>query len=108
MIRPRPLTTRRLLIRVGLCVRAHRRARHMTQRELAQKARVNSKHLSELECGGENCTLVTLARISEVLGCSLAELMPDEPVSGHVLVSDEDMQRIREAVKVILDSTAPR
>jgi transcriptional regulator with XRE-family HTH domain len=106
MIRPRPHKTRAMLTSVGRCVRAHRIARRLTQQELSQKARVNPKHLSALECGGENSTLVTLARIAEALDCTLTDLMQTEPSTSYVVLSAEDMRRVRQAIRVLDTATA--
>jgi XRE family transcriptional regulator, aerobic/anaerobic benzoate catabolism transcriptional regulator len=97
-----------MLLGVGRLVRAHRLAQFMSQQELAAKARVNVKHLSALECGGENCTLVTLAHIAEALDCTLADIISHEPTEHRVVLTARELRRVREAVQVLDAATTPR
>jgi len=69
-----------LLAAVGEAICAQRRARKLTQQELADRCGVQRAYLSALEHGTRNPTLITLSRITDELGWSLTGLMHDANV----------------------------
>lgn len=64
------------LVDFGKQVRQVRLAARMSQRELDRRSRVGYRFISELELGRENPSLATIWRLSEGLGCDLADLFP--------------------------------
>lgn len=56
-------------------LRRQRKARRLSQKELAKKARISREYLSKLEAGKYNATVATLQRLARALGMPLAELL---------------------------------
>jgi DNA-binding XRE family transcriptional regulator len=56
------------LVLVGRRVAAARRARSLTQEQLAENLHIAARALQKIESGTENVTLRTIARIAETLG----------------------------------------
>ena len=52
-----------------------RKRLNMSQAELAEKADLSVTYISKIECGRRNFSAYTLARISQVLGLSSAQLL---------------------------------
>ena len=63
---------------VGDNIRGYRKISGWTQIQLAERAGVNSEHLSRLESGLENVTLETLEKIASKLKVDLAKLFIKE------------------------------
>lgn len=56
-----------------------RRAKHLTQEEVAERAGISQQYLSSLELGRRNPTIITLFELAQALGVSHVELVtPDE------------------------------
>lgn len=68
----RSLEEKRILL--GLNITYYRRARNLTQGQLAERARISSNYLSQIERGFKNVSLVTLTQITEVLGIEEVDL----------------------------------
>lgn len=60
--------------RVGLGVQQHRRARGLSQEELAHAAKIHQTYLSGVESGKRNPTVIVLDRIAKALGVDIADL----------------------------------
>lgn len=65
-------------IRIGLRVRALRRAKGLTQAELAERADRSNEAISGLERGKYNPSLETVLAIARALESPLAELVGEE------------------------------
>lgn len=50
----------------------------LTQTEVAKKAGISQAYLSNVERGNREVTVSTLCRISEAIGVSAAELLPEQ------------------------------
>jgi XRE family aerobic/anaerobic benzoate catabolism transcriptional regulator len=62
--------------RLGAVVRRLRKARDLTQEQLARKAGITQGHLSHLEAGGRrNPGAATLKRLARALDVPVAELL---------------------------------
>ena len=72
-VRPRypPMDVR---IRVGLNLQALRRARGLTQEELAHRSSVHQTYLSNVEGGKRNPSIRVLDRIAKALGADICDL----------------------------------
>ena len=68
----------RTLRHIGLRLRAARLRRRMTRAELAIAAGLNAAHVGTIERGGNNTTLLSLARLAEALGVQAIDLI--EPI----------------------------
>lgn len=64
-----------MLNSVGRAIGEKRRARNLTQAELAERCGFRSAYISALENGDRNPTLITLARIAEALDWNLPNMM---------------------------------
>ncbi len=62
----------------GRRVRAKRLALKLSQTQLAEKSRSGVSHISGIERGLSNPTLETMIRISEALGCHVADMLTAE------------------------------
>jgi XRE family transcriptional regulator, regulator of sulfur utilization len=60
---------------IGENIRTMRRAKGWTQETLARKCRMNSDHISTIELGTVNVSIITLIRIARALKSSVAELI---------------------------------
>ncbi|WP_315730712.1 MULTISPECIES: helix-turn-helix transcriptional regulator [unclassified Bradyrhizobium] len=65
----------RLQDRVGLNIQELRRARELSQEELADRCQVHQTYLSGVETGKRNPSLLVLERIAEALGVDPEELL---------------------------------
>jgi transcriptional regulator with XRE-family HTH domain len=59
-------------------LRAIRKARKMTQKELAQLAKVNRINISQYEIGVKNPNLTTVQKLASALGCTIEQLLGTE------------------------------
>lgn len=62
---------------IGARIREFRQARHITLRELADRAGISPGFLSQLERGQTNPSIGTLRRLAEELGIALPDLFTD-------------------------------
>lgn len=69
--------------KVGLRLRALRELRHLTSKEVAERAGITLQSLSRIEHGHHDVVFTTLQRILAAMGCSLQDLVvrPSEPVA---------------------------
>lgn len=70
----------RIIRHVGLRVLGARNAKRLTRPELAMAAGINASHLSTIERGTTNPSLLTLHRLARALGTTVVALV--EPVRG--------------------------
>jgi len=56
-------------------LRAIRKAKSMTQRELAERSKVHRINISQYESGIRNPNLTTVQKLADVLGCTIEELL---------------------------------
>ena len=68
---------------LGERLRAFRRARRLTLRQVSEVAGVTEGFLSQVERGTSNASITTLRAIAETLGLTLADLFDAENDSGH-------------------------
>jgi transcriptional regulator with XRE-family HTH domain len=59
-------------------LREIRKQKGLTQRQIADKLKMSSTYLCNLENGKENVSLTTLRRLAKVLKVRVAELVEDE------------------------------
>ena len=60
---------------LGLNITYYRRAKKLTQTQLAEKISVSSNYLSQVERGFKTVSLITLTKISEVLEIDESNLL---------------------------------
>ncbi len=94
---------------IGTRLKELRRSKGLSQEQLAEKADINSKYLSRMECGTENPTLDMLIKLANALDVEMWEIFD----FGHVLSRKElketfqslakstDEHALRLALKVI-------
>lgn len=68
------LTLAALQIRVGRAISALRKAKGMTQEEVATRAGIGWRHIQKIEAGEINTTLRTIYRIATILEVDPSEL----------------------------------
>lgn len=100
---------------LGLRVKAARRAKNMTQRDLAARVGTNQGHISRLEHGDKGVSTDVLVAIARVLDLSIADLSevdgrgveypPDHP-AGEILVDQNAPTGLRAlaADKTLVDT----
>lgn len=77
-----------LLVRMGAIIKAHRLRLGVTQEELAWRADIHRSYLADIERGGRNVTLRSIANLARALEVSVKDLMqrPDEEPNAKPLV----------------------
>ena len=85
--------------RVGARMRQLRRARRLTQEQLAERAGLSYKFVGEVERGMGNPTLTTLGALSEALGVSLVDLLALD--TDRSRLSPRQVSQVREAMASI-------
>lgn len=69
-------------------IKAKRKARQLTQAELAEKAGITQAVISRLEAGQEdNAKLSTLRGLAAALGCATVDLLPEKDKRRRSLAS---------------------
>lgn len=62
------------LVALGEAIRALRKARGISQEELAHRSQVDRAYMSSIERGTQNPGIMTIIRIAEGMGTSTAEI----------------------------------
>lgn len=57
----------------------------LSQNALAQAIGVSKQLVSAVSLGKANFSPETLAKVAEVLGCEIADLLPEDPAEFHAL-----------------------
>ena len=93
---------RNYLRTLGLNIRRLRKARRLTQEDVADKAELNASYYGRIERGEINVTLDTLMPIAQALNVNLTEFFSDDTVDVMRLRNDItqmvkrlDSQRLR-------------
>ncbi len=81
---------------VGERIRSLRKARGISQLDLALEAGVNASHISDIERGATNPSLGVLFAITKALGVHLAEVFEEIPQHGRA-----DWQKEEEISKLL-------
>lgn len=63
-------------------LRAIRKARKMTQKELSERALVNRINISQYEIGVKNPNLTTVQKLASALGCTIEQLLGTDTKSA--------------------------
>lgn len=63
------------LIALGMAIRASRKARGVSQEELAHRSAIDRSYMSSIERGMQNPGIVSVLRIASALGMRAEELM---------------------------------
>ena len=61
----------------GANVRRERNGKGMSQMKLAERSDLSIRNIQRIEAGELNILITTAARIKKALGCSWADLFPD-------------------------------
>lgn len=84
----RTAASSRLLTEVGRRVRARRKERHLTLRQLAQSAGLSERFVSDLEAGRANISVMNLAEVATAIDLPLVALFdglaPRAPADGVI------------------------
>jgi transcriptional regulator with XRE-family HTH domain len=67
-----------MTVELGEKIKKVRQAAGLNQKEVAERAGVDQGMLSKIENRGQNPSLEILRRIASGLGCSVADLLPDD------------------------------
>ncbi len=74
---------------IGARVKTARKARQISQAELAEKLNISISHMSDIETGKSNFGVDILKRITEALQVSADELLrPDTPAVNAIYASE--------------------
>lgn len=84
--------------RIGSRIRQLRKERELSQEQLAEKARLNTKYLGSIERGERNLSLESLYKIANALGISLAFLLQFEahPSANRLDEAEDTFNKITE------------
>lgn len=72
-------------LQLGTRIRALRQARHLTLRDVAERAGVTESFLSQVERDVTSPSIATVQRIARALDLSIAQLFAEDPGSGRVV-----------------------
>lgn len=72
--------------RFGKNVKRHRRARGLSQEQLAHLAEVDRTYIPSIEKGERNVSILVAQRIADALGVAIQELFQD-----HLDIDDESL-----------------
>ena len=95
---------------IGIRIKELRRAKNLTQEELAEGSSISAKYLSSIERGNENPTLDTFIRLADALKVEMWELFEFSQEGKSVeeirmviidLILNSDAQRLKIAAKII-------
>ena len=67
--RPLPFSESDILSELGARVRATRRSRDMSRRELAKRSGISERYIAQIEAGQGNVSIVLLLRIAHAVRC---------------------------------------
>jgi transcriptional regulator with XRE-family HTH domain len=70
-----------LLRKIGGRILRRRKELGLTQQELADKLGISATNISPIEHGEQNLTIRTLAKLADVLGTTVVELVGGQPAS---------------------------
>jgi len=72
--RERNIDVSNIGVLLGGNIRTYRKAAKLTQEQMAEKAELDPKYISEVECGAVNISMDSLVRISKALKIPLSDL----------------------------------
>src|SRR5262245_34150485 len=70
-----------LLSKIGMRILKRRKALGLTQKELAGRLGITTTNIARIEHGEQNLTIRTLAKLADVLGTTVVELVGGQPAS---------------------------
>jgi len=104
-----------LLSRLGKQIRARRRELGLTVRELAEKAELSARFLSDLEAGRANIAVGRLARVAHALGTESSILLQPEYTGARAAIdrmldgrNETEVEQCRRVLETVLDIDQPR
>jgi transcriptional regulator with XRE-family HTH domain len=65
------------LVELGAAIRSLRKARGISQEELAHRSQIDRSYMSSIERGAQNPGVMTVVQIAAGIGVSVAELMAE-------------------------------
>jgi transcriptional regulator with XRE-family HTH domain len=93
---------------VGRRIRAHRRARDLTQEQLADDVDLSRTSITNIEQGNQPVSAWLLWRLSAILGCSVNELLPsaEETLPATRPLPHDLPPRVADVVRRLADASA--
>jgi transcriptional regulator with XRE-family HTH domain len=88
-------------VRLGTRVRQLRRAKRLTQAQLAARAGISAKTVGEVERGEANPTLSLLEDICSALAVDVGLLFDAADTPSAYIMTPRDLQTVREAVQAL-------
>lgn len=70
-------------VKIGKKINKIRLEKELTQEEIASAAEISLSHMSNIETAKTKVSLITLAKISRILECSLDELVFDDKITSN-------------------------
>jgi transcriptional regulator with XRE-family HTH domain len=87
---------------VGSQIRKARQQAGLTQAQLGAKAGLTQSYIFEMEAGGANITLKTLAKMASVLGMDARDLLPESRTTPLSTTALERLQAVVERAASVL------
>lgn len=85
--------------KIGQRIRKYRKAKGLSQEELAEKVNISVTHISHIETGNTKLSLSVLVDLANALGVSADDLLTDEPC---------DRNRAINELSEVLDTCSPQ
>ena len=79
-------------VKIGKKIKKIRLEKELTQEEIASAAEISLSHMSNIETAKTKVSLITLAKISRILECSLDELVFDDKITSNFKLKKNFMQ----------------
>ncbi len=98
------------LLKIGSRVKQARRAKHMTQQQLAEAAGISLSYVSNIENGRQSMHVLTLTALCDALDISADQLIRDIPESASHIAQEIERelssctQKEREAILQLVQS----
>lgn len=87
---------------IGEKIKSYRKAKKLTQVELAKKSNISRSYLTDIENDRYNPSIETLKSIAKSLEISLGDLVSDDDVSKNQL-NEKDKKSITNDLKELMD-----
>lgn len=81
---------------IGLRIKKNRKAKNLTQEQLAEKLDVTVGYISQLKRGISKINLDTLGKISSVLNCEITTFLTNSAVNHSLYLCDEFTEKFQQ------------
>ncbi|HEV8697178.1 MAG TPA: helix-turn-helix transcriptional regulator, partial [Candidatus Limnocylindrales bacterium] len=88
-------------LQLGATIRSLRQARHLTLRDVAQRAGVTESFLSQVERDVASPSIATVHRIARALDLSIAQLFANDADTGRIVRKEARRRVVYQGLKAV-------